>query len=249
MTQNTLSQIQSQYQSLFLAPPKRTMNDTMYSVVFDQGLPVSHIENTQVLARYQEIEGWSYHSPVEHEHVNMYFTVFTRRETERNEFLHIARIRLLVTEDMVGHRFGQFAMKQSLVPPKGPKNAMYSVLFDHRGFPFSHMKEIQAHPSKGAKQIVCWSRCSSVTQEHVNMYFNVHNGETFIRLLVTEGMVGHRFNAFAVKKRQRGVYSPTKCIEIPLHHSPRCRIPYAQLVKGELKHSTFCVSYGFPPLF
>jgi hypothetical protein len=69
MTQNTLSQIQSQYQSLFLAPPKRAMNDTMYSVLFNQGLPVSHIENTQVLARSQEIEGWSYYSPVEHEHV------------------------------------------------------------------------------------------------------------------------------------------------------------------------------------
>jgi ribosomal protein S19 len=42
----------------------------------------------------------------------------------------------------------------------------------------------------------------------------VHNGETFIRLLVTEDMVGHRFGAFATKKRKHRPYSKTQYVAV-----------------------------------
>jgi small subunit ribosomal protein S19 len=95
---------------------------------------------------------------------------------------------------------------------KGPflDPSMYSVLFDAMGLPLSHTGshtgshagETQALLSKGAKPIVCWSRRSSVTPEHINMHLRVHNGKTFIRLLVTEDMVGHKFGEFAMTRKR-----------------------------------------------
>jgi small subunit ribosomal protein S19 len=87
---------------------------------------------------------------------------------------------------------------------KGPflDPSMYNVLFN-QGLALSHTEDIQTlAPSEGAKSIVCWSRRSSVTPQHINMHLRVHNGKTFIRLLVTEDMVGHKFGEFAMTRKR-----------------------------------------------
>lgn len=47
------------------------------------------------------------------------------------------------------------------------------------------------------KPIKTWSRASTITPEFVGDYFEVHNGNKFILVYVTETMVGHKLGEFA----------------------------------------------------
>jgi small subunit ribosomal protein S19 len=49
-----------------------------------------------------------------------------------------------------------------------------------------------------------WSRASTIVPEFVSHTFNVHNGRTFIRVFVTEEMVGHKLGEFALTRTFRG---------------------------------------------
>ena len=42
-----------------------------------------------------------------------------------------------------------------------------------------------------------WARACVITPDFVSHTFDVHNGRTFIRVFVTEEMVGHKFGEFA----------------------------------------------------
>jgi small subunit ribosomal protein S19 len=42
-----------------------------------------------------------------------------------------------------------------------------------------------------------WNRACTIVPEFVGQNFDVHNGKTFIRVYVTEDMVGHKLGEFA----------------------------------------------------
>jgi small subunit ribosomal protein S19 len=74
--------------------------------------------------------------------------------------------------------------------------------------PFVHpklMKKVAAMNQKGVKDPVqTWSRASVILPEFVGHTFNVHNGRAFLKVYVTEDMVGHRLGEFAPTRTFRG---------------------------------------------
>ena len=61
------------------------------------------------------------------------------------------------------------------------------------------LKAVGAHDP-----IKTWSRRSTISPEFVTMTFLVHNGKTFIKVYVTEEMVGHKLGEFAPTRQFRG---------------------------------------------
>lgn len=53
----------------------------------------------------------------------------------------------------------------------------------------------------GSRDIKTWSRDSTIFPEMVGMSINVHNGRTFIAVLVSENMVGHKLGEFAPTRK------------------------------------------------
>src|SRR5688572_31506727 len=51
--------------------------------------------------------------------------------------------------------------------------------------------------------IKTWSRRSTISPEFVNQSFLVHNGKTFVKVFVTEDMVGHKLGEFAPTRHFR----------------------------------------------
>ncbi len=49
-----------------------------------------------------------------------------------------------------------------------------------------------------------WSRACTVIPDFVGHTFAVHNGKIFIRVFVTEEMVGHKLGEFAATRMFRG---------------------------------------------
>ena len=47
------------------------------------------------------------------------------------------------------------------------------------------------------KRINIWSRRSVIIPQFINQQVYIYNGKTFVSLLVTEDMVGHKFGEFA----------------------------------------------------
>ncbi len=54
------------------------------------------------------------------------------------------------------------------------------------------------------KPIKTWARASTITPEYVGMTFMVHNGRQFLKVFVTEDMVGHRLGEFSPTRTFRG---------------------------------------------
>ena len=51
--------------------------------------------------------------------------------------------------------------------------------------------------SGNRRPIRTWARASTILPEYVGMTFMVHNGKDFLKVYVTEDMVGHRLGEFA----------------------------------------------------
>lgn len=67
------------------------------------------------------------------------------------------------------------------------------------------LKKVQAQRESGNnKPIKTWARSSSISPEMVGMNFEVHNGKDFIKVFVTESMVGHKLGEFALTRRFTG---------------------------------------------
>ena len=56
----------------------------------------------------------------------------------------------------------------------------------------------------GHEPIKTWARRCTVTPEFVNHTFMVHNGKLFLKVFVTEDMVGHKLGEFAPTRIFRG---------------------------------------------
>ena len=54
------------------------------------------------------------------------------------------------------------------------------------------------------KPIKTWSRACTIHPDFVGMYFDVHNGRKFIRLTITEDMVGHKLGEFSPSRTFKG---------------------------------------------
>jgi small subunit ribosomal protein S19 len=52
--------------------------------------------------------------------------------------------------------------------------------------------------------IKTWSRRSTITPDFVRMTFMVHNGKSFLKVTVTEEMVGHKLGEFSPTRHFRG---------------------------------------------
>ena len=49
-----------------------------------------------------------------------------------------------------------------------------------------------------------WARACTVVPEFIGHTFMVHNGKNFLRVYVTENMVGHKLGEFAATRTFRG---------------------------------------------
>ena len=74
--------------------------------------------------------------------------------------------------------------------------------------PYIHpkvLKKVREMESKGKKEPVkTWARACMIMPEFVGHTFEVHNGRHFIKVYVTEDMVGHRLGEFAPTRTFRG---------------------------------------------
>jgi small subunit ribosomal protein S19 len=59
------------------------------------------------------------------------------------------------------------------------------------------------HPAR-REPIKTWARDCTVVPEFIGHTFLVHNGRVFMRLFVTEDMVGHKLGEFAPTRTFRG---------------------------------------------
>jgi len=54
------------------------------------------------------------------------------------------------------------------------------------------------------RPIKTWARASTIAPDYVGRTFMVHNGNKFLKVYVTEDMVGHRLGEFAPTRTFRG---------------------------------------------
>lgn len=59
------------------------------------------------------------------------------------------------------------------------------------------LKKVQKLAAGDKTPIKTWSRASEISPEMVGRVFAVHNGKTFIEVVATEDMVGHRLGEFS----------------------------------------------------
>ncbi len=57
---------------------------------------------------------------------------------------------------------------------------------------------------KVREPIKTWSRDCTIVPEFINSTFLIHNGRVFIKLYVTEDMVGHKLGEFALTRTFKG---------------------------------------------
>ncbi|MGB3128153.1 MAG: 30S ribosomal protein S19 [Dehalococcoidia bacterium] len=58
-------------------------------------------------------------------------------------------------------------------------------------------KVLSAGTAGGSRPIKVWNRACTIVPEFVGTTFEIHNGRHFIKVFVTEDMVGHRLGEFA----------------------------------------------------
>ena len=67
------------------------------------------------------------------------------------------------------------------------------------------IKKVRAQKLEGSnKPIKTWARNCTITPEMVGFTFEVHNGRWFIKVFVTESMVGHKLGEFSLTRKFQG---------------------------------------------
>ena len=70
---------------------------------------------------------------------------------------------------------------------------------------FKVYRKVQRQQEAGNKEpIKTWARACTIVPEFVGMNFLVHNGKLFMKVFVTEDMVGHKLGEFAPTRVFRG---------------------------------------------
>jgi small subunit ribosomal protein S19 len=65
-------------------------------------------------------------------------------------------------------------------------------------------KVMRADATGNRESIRTWARACTIVPEFVGKNFAIHNGKTFMKLYVTEDMVGHKLGEFAPTRTFRG---------------------------------------------
>ena len=65
-------------------------------------------------------------------------------------------------------------------------------------------KVMRANESGDRQPIRTWARRCTIVPEFVGHSFDVHNGKQFLRVFVTEEMVGHKLGEFSPTRMFRG---------------------------------------------
>lgn len=60
------------------------------------------------------------------------------------------------------------------------------------------------HRSGGREPIKTWARDCTIVPDFIGHTFMVHNGKNFVKLFVTEDMVGHKLGEFAPTRMFKG---------------------------------------------
>jgi len=58
-------------------------------------------------------------------------------------------------------------------------------------------KAMRARDAGSTAPMRTWSRACTIVPEFVGMNFEVHTGKSFVKVFVTEDMVGHKLGEFA----------------------------------------------------
>ncbi len=67
------------------------------------------------------------------------------------------------------------------------------------------LKKVQKQKLTSSHEpIKTWSRASTIVPDFVGHTFNVHNGKIFVKVFITEEMVGHRLGEFSPTRSFRG---------------------------------------------
>ena len=67
------------------------------------------------------------------------------------------------------------------------------------------LTKVERQSAEGDKApIRTWARACTIVPEFINHTFLVHNGRMFIKVFVTEEMVGHKLGEFAATRTYRG---------------------------------------------
>lgn len=66
------------------------------------------------------------------------------------------------------------------------------------------MKATKSKQSGDSRPIKTWSRRSMIIPDMIGLTFDVHNGQKFISVFVSENMVGHRLGEFAPTRQFKG---------------------------------------------
>jgi small subunit ribosomal protein S19 len=67
------------------------------------------------------------------------------------------------------------------------------------------LKKVMRQKSDGSSEpIKTWARSSTIIPEFISHTFMVHNGKAFLKVFVTEDMVGHKLGEFAPTRLFRG---------------------------------------------
>ena len=67
-----------------------------------------------------------------------------------------------------------------------------------------YRKVMKMEQSGQREPIKTWYRACTIVPEFVGHTFQVHNGKAFIRVFVTEDMVGHKLGEFSPTRMFRG---------------------------------------------
>ena len=73
-----------------------------------------------------------------------------------------------------------------------------------------HSRTMDQKASGSSEALKTWSRSCTVIPDFVGHTYQVHNGKTFIKVFVTEEMVGHKLGEFAPTRNYRGHGSDKK---------------------------------------
>jgi small subunit ribosomal protein S19 len=66
------------------------------------------------------------------------------------------------------------------------------------------LAKVEKQGTKGREPIKTWSRDCTIIPDFIGHTFLIHNGKQFIKLFVTEDMVGHKLGEFAPTRIFRG---------------------------------------------
>ena len=65
-------------------------------------------------------------------------------------------------------------------------------------------KTLQQKSTGGSEPIRTWSRACTIVPDFVGHTYMVHKGRTFMKVFVTEEMVGHKLGEFSPSRNYRG---------------------------------------------